>query len=71
MINNLINETIYHCAFRMIDEESNIVFKKNIEQLESSINDTTLDDEQKNLIIKLILASRIDEYINFILDGVS
>ena len=70
-MDEIINETIYHCAFRFIDPESNKRFFENVKIIEEKIkNNNDLNDIQKDLITKLILTERIDEFINYTLDNI-
>lgn len=70
-MDEIINETIYYCAFRFIDTDCNQKFFDNIKILEETIkNNTDLTDIQKDLITKLILTERIDEFINYTLDNI-
>lgn len=63
-INQILNDAIYSCALRTVDNDCSAKFLELLPKLESLLADTTIPTEMAEVIMKLILVSRIDEFMD-------
>jgi len=63
-IGKLLNDVIFACALRTIDNDQAKFFAESVPQLESLLADETLPKAIADIVLKLVLVSRMDELMN-------